>query len=69
MQFSVVALFTLMALAIAAPVAVPERLDDLVARSPAPQVSSEDAAMSDASGNVVAFNSASVFQDATSKGQ
>jgi hypothetical protein len=83
MQFSIVALLSLAAVAIAGPVAIPQRLDgtffssmsnqteeskltrvssDLTARNvvSARQVPAEAAAMTDAQGNVVLFDSASV---------
>ncbi|KAH7412585.1 hypothetical protein BKA64DRAFT_332539 [Cadophora sp. MPI-SDFR-AT-0126] len=61
MQFTIVALLSLVAVAFAGPIAMPQRLD-------ARQVNTEAAAMSDASGNVVAFDSASVYKAATDAG-
>ncbi|CZR64345.1 uncharacterized protein PAC_14243 [Phialocephala subalpina] len=67
MQFSVITLLSLVAVAFASPIALPERLDDIVARQTTP-VSAEDSSMTDASGNVVTFNTAGVYLDATAKG-
>ncbi|KUJ10753.1 uncharacterized protein LY89DRAFT_739746 [Mollisia scopiformis] len=71
MQFSVIALLSLVAVAFASPIALPDRLDDIVARQTTATSSGVDAeapAMSDADGNVVSFNTASVYLDATAKG-
>jgi hypothetical protein len=35
---------------------------DVVARSPTPQLATEDSVMTDASGNVIAFDSTAVFK-------
>lgn len=66
MQFSLAVLFTLVALAVAAP--VPANTDDVVARTASPQLSTESEVMTDAAGNVVPFDSTAVYLDATAKG-
>ncbi|TAQ85522.1 hypothetical protein B7494_g6141 [Chlorociboria aeruginascens] len=66
MQFTIYALLSLVAVAFAGPIALSERID---ARSADPQVQAEAAAMSDASGNVVSFNSTSVYKAASAAGQ
>ncbi|KAG4420551.1 hypothetical protein IFR04_006258 [Cadophora malorum] len=64
MQFTIVALLSLVAVAFAGPIAMPQRLDDITAR----QVNTEAAAMSTADGTVVAFDAASVYKAATDAG-
>ncbi|PVH86706.1 hypothetical protein DL98DRAFT_582653 [Cadophora sp. DSE1049] len=64
MQFTIVALLSLVAVAFAGPIAMPQRLDDITAR----QVNTEAAAMSNANGDVVAFDAASVYKAATDAG-
>jgi len=61
MQFTIVALLSLVAVAFAGPIAMPQRLD-------ARQVNTEAAAMSTADGTVVAFDAASVYKAATDAG-
>jgi len=67
MQFTLVALLSLVAVTFASPIALPDRLDDITARSP--QVETEAAAMSDANGDVISFDSTAVYQAATANGQ
>lgn len=56
MQFSTLALFSLVSLAIASPIQLVER------QTTQTQPASEDAAMSDASGNTISFDAANVYQ-------
>lgn len=66
MQFTVVALLSLVAVAFATPIAMPARLDDLVARqSTQTQPNGEAAAMSNQAGDVVSFNTADVYKAAS----
>ncbi|KAL5328455.1 hypothetical protein ACEPPN_001954 [Leptodophora sp. 'Broadleaf-Isolate-01'] len=64
MQFTIVALLSLVAVAFAGPIAMPQRLDDITAR----QVDAEAAAMSNANGDIVPFNTAEVYKAATDAG-
>ncbi|KAF8860702.1 hypothetical protein BDZ45DRAFT_741126 [Acephala macrosclerotiorum] len=67
MQFSVITILSLVAVAFASPIPLPERLDDIVARQ-TPSVDAESPAMTDANGNVVNFSTAGVYLDAVAKG-
>ncbi|RDW77298.1 hypothetical protein BP6252_05351 [Coleophoma cylindrospora] len=58
MQFTLITFAALLAVAFAVPTAYPAGAEDIVAR--APQVAAETAAMTDANGNVVAFDPAGV---------
>ncbi|KAG4430145.1 hypothetical protein IFR05_014368 [Cadophora sp. M221] len=64
MQFTIVALLSLVAGAFAGPIAMPQRLDDITAR----QIDAEAAAMSNANGEVVAFDATAVYKAATDAG-
>ncbi|KAG9233006.1 hypothetical protein BJ875DRAFT_60136 [Amylocarpus encephaloides] len=66
MQFSVVALLSLVAVAVASPISLVARMDDIVARNP--QVTAEAPAMSNAAGEVVAFDSKTVNKPAAAAG-
>ncbi|CZS97797.1 uncharacterized protein RAG0_12149 [Rhynchosporium agropyri] len=66
MQFTIVALLSLVAVAFAGPIAMPQRLDDVVIT--ARQVDAEAAAMSNAAGEVIAFDSSAVYKAATDAG-
>ncbi|KAH8819469.1 hypothetical protein F5884DRAFT_848791 [Xylogone sp. PMI_703] len=63
MKFTLISLLSLVALAVASPISIPQRLDDITVRSP---LGAEEAAMSDASGNVVAFDSTKVHKTSSS---
>ncbi|PSS06972.1 hypothetical protein M430DRAFT_45808 [Amorphotheca resinae ATCC 22711] len=74
MQFSIITILSLVAVAFAAPISIPSRVDDLTSRQDitarqAPAPPTEASAMSDANGNVVAFDSTGVYQAATAAGQ
>jgi len=67
MQFTLITLVSLLAVAIASPISLSQPLN---ARTPAPApVDAEAAAMTDASGNVVDFDTSSVYLAATAAGQ
>ncbi|KFY14946.1 hypothetical protein V492_02314 [Pseudogymnoascus sp. VKM F-4246] len=67
MQFKILALASFIALAIAAPAVQSD--EKVVARAPRPQVKSEAAAMSDASGEVIPFSSTGVHQPLKAAGK
>ncbi|KAL2076188.1 hypothetical protein VTL71DRAFT_1131 [Oculimacula yallundae] len=64
MQFTIVALLSLVAVAFAGPIAMPRQLDDIIAR----QVIAEAPAMSNAAGEVIAFDATAVYKAATDAG-